>query len=141
MLEFALETRKCFCENIIWALGEIGREEAADILIKAMDDELADIRLKAVKALGKIGGEKAKKALEEKWNNRLKDGGEDPKIILEMRRALENMGVMAMKSSENGLMNHRESFPERRKHTHHRRKRKLLVVLKKIVNVFNPFST
>ncbi|OIO22009.1 hypothetical protein COV61_00080 [Candidatus Micrarchaeota archaeon CG11_big_fil_rev_8_21_14_0_20_47_5] len=112
MLEFRMRMSGCGCEEIIWALGAIGSEDAADILIKAMDDKIADIRLKAVKALGKIGRERAKNALIGKLKDALEKENEPPEIMNALRKALEEREKRPNKN--NGYMNYRKSFWKRR---------------------------
>lgn len=80
-------TSKIFQEGACSILGEIGSEKAIDILIECLDDENEGVSFHAVKALAKVGGERAVKSLMNKLKN-----GTNPLVKSEVIIALGNIG-------------------------------------------------
>ncbi len=78
--------RKGFLRNVLIAIGNWGNREAVPALEKALFDDEPLIRGHAAWALGKIGGKKAKKALEKQLTQET-----DTDVLSEIRDALDSI--------------------------------------------------
>lgn len=75
--------RRGFLRNVAVALGNIGNAEAVPALLQALTDEEPLVRGHAAWALGRIGGEAARAALQAAAG-----GEQDPRVLEEIRVAL-----------------------------------------------------